>query len=135
MFICILEAANDSYDMVIHHVPALEKSFGLVRLETYNDCSCLCGQSFDTGLETIPLPGILNHELTIFVSDENILMNNGEACHASAVFGNTSYNNIIKCASQVMYEITKHDSDRRIGLLDNVESIPDLVFGIGQTLF
>ncbi len=108
----------------------IDKASKLIRLQLYDDCSSLRVQSLGSGLKVFPQLGILDHELTIFVLGEDVLKNDWKTRMFSALFWDTGDNNIIKCTSQVMYEITEHNGNHRIRLLSDMEASPDFILSI-----
>jgi hypothetical protein len=126
MLISVFEAVDDSQDVAVSISPLL------VRLQIYDECPSLRVQSFGGGLEIFPCTGILDHELSIFVLSEDVLKQDWKTRMFSALFRDTTDNNVIKCTSQVMYEITEHDGNHRVRLLSDVEAYPDCILAIRQ---
>jgi hypothetical protein len=108
----------------------IDKTSKLIWLQLYDDCSSLRVQSLDSGLKVFPQTGILDHELTIFVFSEDVLKNDWKTRVFSALFWDTSDNDVIQCTSQVMYEITEHDGNHGVRLLSDTEATPDFILAI-----
>lgn len=126
VLICVFEAADDSQDVEVSVVPKV------VRLQAYNECLSVWMQAVDCSLKFRPQFGVIDHELTTFVSSEDILKQDWETRIRSALSGGTGDNDIIKCTSQVMYEITEHDGNHGVRLLGNTKASPDLILAIRQ---
>ena len=126
VLISVFEATDDSQDVEMRIAPMI------VRLHIYDECPSLWMQPFDSGLKVLPQIGVIDHELSIAVSSEDIFKQDWEARTFSALFGDTGDNNIIKCTSQVMYEITEHDGNHGVRLLGDLEASPDFFLAIRQ---
>ncbi len=126
VLISIFKATDDSQDV------AMGIGSMMVRLKPYDECPSLRLQPFGGGLNAPPQLDILDHELSIFVLSEDVLKQDWETRLRSALFRDTGDNNIIKCTSQVVYEITEHDGNHGVRLLSNMESIPDFLLAIRQ---
>jgi hypothetical protein len=131
VLISVSQTAEDSQSDDIG-VNLLPKKTKVVRLQRYDECPSLRVQSFGGSLKILPQLGILDHELTIFVLSEDVLKQDGEARILSALFRDASDDNIIKCSSQVMYEIAEHDSNHGVRLLRDTETTPDLLLAVRQ---
>lgn len=129
MLICVFESADDSQIMSTR---IESKLVGLVRLQPYDECPSLRMQTLNCGLSSFPQVSIIDHELTIFVSGENIFMQDWKTSLRTALFRDAGDNDVIKCTSQVVYEITEHDGNHRIRLLSDLEATPDLILAIRQ---
>jgi hypothetical protein len=126
MFISVFEAADDSQNIEMRQYPCM------IRLQFYDECPSLRMQSLNSTFSSFPQISVIDHEVSLLVLSEDILKKNGKARLSSALFGNTCNNNIIKCTSQVMYEITEHDGNHWIRLLGDIEASPDLFMSIQQ---
>ena len=131
VLISVFQAIDDSQSDDIG-VNLLPKKTEVVRLQAYDDCSSLRVQSLGSGLKVFPQLGILDHELTIFVLSKDVLKQDWETRLTSALFRDTGDNNIIKCTSQVMYEITEHNGNYGVRLLGDAEVTPDFILAIRQ---
>jgi hypothetical protein len=126
VLISVFETTDGTQDDIIHQIPKL------VRLQLYDDRSCFRMQSLGGCLKTFPQVGIIDHVVTTFIFGKDVLVENWETCVFPALFGDTSNNDIIKCTSQVMYEVTEHNSNHSIRLLSDMEMSPDFILAIRQ---
>ena len=128
VLICGFETAENTKS-IVRRKPMFHR---LIRLQRYDECPSLWMQTFDGGLNAFPQVGILDHELSVFTLGENILIQDWETRLLAALFGNTGNDDVIKCTSQVMYEITEHNGNHGVRLLGNAETIPDFILAIRQ---
>ena len=126
VLISVFETANLSETYRVQEVSEL------IRLQLYDDCPSLRVQSLSGGLKVFPRVGLIDHELSVFIFGEDAVKEDWETCVSSALFGNTGNNDIIKCTSQVMYEITEHNGNHRVRLLSDMEASPDFILAIRQ---
>jgi hypothetical protein len=129
MLICVFESADDSQIMSTR----IESNLGgLVRLQPYDECPSLRMQTLNCNFGSLSQLGIIDHELSVFVSSKDVLKKDWETRVLAALFWDGCDNNVIKCTSQVVYEITEHDGNHRIRLLSDLEAAPDLILAIRQ---
>ena len=100
MLIGVFEAVDDSQDVEMGVDPMS------IRLQTYDECPSLRIQSFGCGFEVFPQLGVIDQGLSVSVLSEDVLKQDWETRFSSTLFGNTSDNDPIKCATQIMYAIT-----------------------------
>ena len=131
VLISVFQAIDDSQrdDIGVNLLP--EKT-GVVRLHRYDDCFSFRVDTINIGVKAFSPVGIIDHEITTFVFGKDVFKDNWEASIISSLFGDTSDNDIIKCTSQVMYEITEHNGNHGIRLLSDMETPPDFIVAIRQ---
>ena len=95
VLISVFQTTDDSQGDVIREVSEVKEVSKLIRLQAYDECSSLRSNTLDSGLKVFQLLGVIEHDLTIFASSENILKSDWETRTLSALFGDTSENNII----------------------------------------
>lgn len=104
----------------------------LVGLYAYDECPSLRMDVLNSGIKTIPPLGIVDHKITTFVFGKDVFEDNWEASVVSSLFGDASDNDIVKCTSQIMYEVSEHDGNHRVRLLSDLKSPYDSILAIRQ---
>lgn len=104
----------------------------LIGLYAYDECPSLRVDVLNSGIKAIPPLGIIDHEITTFVFGKDVFKDNWEASVVSSLFGDASDNNIVKCTSQVMYEVSEHNGNHRVRLLSDLKSPYDFILAIRQ---
>lgn len=122
VLVSIFETAHYSQD--IHN-----RITKIIKLRSYDDCPSLRVHTSKGFVKFIP-KGIIDHELTTLILEKDVFGANWETNVIPILFRNASDDDIIKCTSQVMYEITEYDGNHGIRLLSDLETIPDLIFAI-----
>lgn len=128
VLVCVFEAVENS-ERIIWRKP---KNHRLIRLQRYDECFSSRMKPFGGGLKVIPQLGIIDHELSVLTLGEDVLIQDWETRVLPMLFGNTGNNDVIKCTSQVMYEITEHNSNHGIRLLSDMEASPDFILAVRQ---
>ena len=118
MLISILQAADDGQDALLRPVRQL------IRLRTYDDCLGLRWKSVDGSQETFPSFRVTEDIPSVGVPGPQILCGDWESsiCALASRMG-SGYNDMIECTSQVVYEVTEHDGDHRIRLLNDIKPV------------
>ena len=124
MFISVFQATDDTQGIIINIRGEL------VRLYLYEECSSLWVQSLNCTLSSFSQIGIIDHELSIFILSEDVIKQNGETRIISAFLGDAGNDNIIKCSTKIVYEITEHDSNHWVRLLGDMKATLDLLMVI-----
>ena len=124
VLIRVIESADDA------EYPAVGFRSSVIRLRLYNDCPSAWVQPTDGALEVFPHLGIVYHELAISVFRENVMEEDREA-GAVALFSRYGCDdNVIECASEVVYEIPEDQSDPRVRLLRDSGSVANVIMAI-----
>ena len=115
-----IETANSSE----HGTPRSASHF--IRLGLYDHCQSFPRQSSHGGLKVFSLLGIIDHEFSIRVLRPDVFKGDWETSILTSLSRDRGGNDVVKCTSQVVYEVTEQQGNHRIRLLRNSYSVPDL---------
>lgn len=118
MLISVLQATDDVQDVLVGTMRQL------IRLRTYDECLGLQWKSSDGSQETFPSFRVTNDVSSLGIPGPQILRGDWEpSILALAARTSSGHDDMIECASQVVYEVAQHDGNHRIRLLNDVESV------------
>ena len=118
MLIGVLQTADDRQDTGVGAIGHL------IRLRTYDECLGLRWQPPDGSQETFPSFRITDDISSLGVPGPQILRGDWEASiRPFATRTRSGHDDVIECASQVVYEVAQHDGDHWIRLLNDVQSV------------
>jgi len=126
MLIGVFEATDNANGVSMYVSPKV------IRLRLYDDCDRTLWQPLDGGGKSISCLGVIDYEAFIRISLPNVSKLDWETSAFFSLFGNASNNDMVKCTSQVVYEVTEHDGNHRVRMFSDLHTVPDLTLAIWE---
>ena len=105
----------------------------MIGLRKFDDCERTLWQPFDGGCKLLPDLVVLDHELSIGVLGPDIGKLDWEVSAFPPRWFGTTDDDMVKCTSQVVYEVAEHDGNHGVRLRGDANANYDFTLSIGMS--